>query len=74
MVKIFGNIELGMQPFCFRKFTNEQIVEELQDCGLSALEICKKHLNLEAGDDSASVLKLYQDKQIRYNSFGPYCC
>jgi sugar phosphate isomerase/epimerase len=70
MTKIFGNIELGVQSFCFRNFTNEQIVEALRECGLSALEICRKHLNLEVESDPDRVLKLYEDHQIRFNSYG----
>lgn len=70
MTKIFGNIELGVQSFCFRKFNNEQIIEALKECGLSALEICKKHLNLENQGEAEDVLALYQKNGVRFNSYG----
>lgn len=74
MTKVLGTIELGVQSYCYRLFSNEQIVEQLKECGLNALEICRKHLDLDNGDDADDVLAQYRDNGISFNSYGinPY--
>lgn len=70
MTTILDGIELGVQSYCFRKFSNEQILHALQACGLQRLEICKVHVNIEADHEPDRVLNLYLSQGIRFNSYG----
>ncbi|MDF2661046.1 MAG: Sugar phosphate isomerase/epimerase [Paenibacillus sp.] len=70
MTSILGGIGLGVQSYCFREFSNERIVDALQECGLTRLEICRKHLNLEVAGEPERVLDLYRSSGISFNSYG----
>ncbi|MDF2724151.1 MAG: sugar phosphate isomerase [Paenibacillus sp.] len=70
MTAILGGIELGVQSYCFRKFSNEQIVDALAVCGLQRLEICKVHFNIEVDNDPDRLLDLYRSHGISFNSYG----
>lgn len=71
MTTIFNSIPLGVQSFCYRKFSNEQIIEELKELGLNHLEICAVHLNAKDGlEQAGQIAKLYKSSGIRFNSYG----
>lgn len=70
MTTILNGIGLGVQSYCFRNFSNERIVETLQQCGLEQLEICRVHLDVEVAGVPEQVLDLYRRSGIRFNSYG----
>jgi sugar phosphate isomerase/epimerase len=70
MTSILGGIGLGVQSFCFRQFSNEQILGALDESGLKWLEICKKHLNIEVAGEPDRLLDLYRSNGIGFNSYG----
>jgi sugar phosphate isomerase/epimerase len=71
MTTILNGINLGIQSWCFRNFTNEEIPALLKECGVGALEICRKHLDVLAEDIPAdTVLEHYRSQGIMLNSYG----
>lgn len=74
MPTILNGIELGIQSFCYRNYSNEGIAEELKKIDVGALEICQRHVDATNADQVEEVLKLYQTAGIKLTSFGinPY--
>jgi sugar phosphate isomerase/epimerase len=70
MPKVLNNIELGVQSYCFREFSNQEIVDGLKSLGIGAIELCSRHLDAADSSQVDEVLGLYRDNGITVNSFG----
>ncbi|MBN1676208.1 MAG: TIM barrel protein [Kiritimatiellae bacterium] len=65
------DVDLGVQSYCFRTYDNHaDVIKAVQACGLSAIELCGKHLKLADGEEPAPVLKQYTDAGIAVSSYG----
>jgi sugar phosphate isomerase/epimerase len=68
---ILGGTPLAIQSWCFRNYSNVEIVGLLKDLNVPALEICRKHLDILADVQAADpVLRLYRDNGLILNSYG----
>jgi len=65
------NAELGVQSFCFRGFEqNEQVVEQLKGCGLTKIELCRKHVDFSDESSFDTIIELYQSNGIEIVAIG----
>jgi sugar phosphate isomerase/epimerase len=63
--------ELGVQSFCFRGFpTNEEVAQKVKECGLSAIEICQKHIDFTDESGFEAALAVYRDAGVKIVSIG----
>jgi sugar phosphate isomerase/epimerase len=63
--------ELGVQSFCFRGFEkNEQVVEQLRKCGLTRIELCRKHVNFDDETSFDRIIDLYRKNGIQIVAIG----
>lgn len=70
--QIMGNLDLGIQSFCFRKFTTiPDLAEALQQAGLSCVEMWPKHLPWDAEPAQVdAALALFEARDVRINGYG----
>ena len=69
MLVLPNGIHVGVQSYCFREFTNDEIVGMLKECGLDTLELFLKHSGVGEGKED-EVIRLYRDHGISLSSFG----
>lgn len=69
---ILGGIQVGVQSYTFRKFTNDQMIAAMQSIGLSYVELWDGHLNPKQATeaDFKAAKKKFDDAGIRV---GAYC-
>lgn len=70
MIKILGRVELGVQSYCYREFSNETVIAEVRKLGLGCVELSRRHLMDVTGDEATDVFHQYQDAQVRLSSYG----
>ena len=63
---------LGIQSYCFRKFLPiSELVEALEQAGLSYVEIWPRHLDWTLGSaEKENALSILRDKGITVNAYG----
>ena len=62
---------LGIQSWCFRKFTTtQQVIDGLRACGVDHLEICGVHGNAEKDPEALKVIDEYRKAGISLSSTG----
>ena len=65
------NTDLAVQSYCFRNFPdNRKVIELIKECGLSAVELCGKHVDFSNPSGFDAVVSLYRDAGIRIVSIG----
>lgn len=71
MYKIFNEIEVGIQSWCFRGLNgNKGVIAALKECNIGRLEICGIHVDAADKHQVEEVIGLYKDNNISFNSFG----
>src|SRR5512133_650429 len=64
---------LGIQSWCFRKFTTtQQVIDGLRACGVDHLEICGVHGDAVKDPQAARVIDEYRKAGITLSSTGVY--
>ena len=64
-------LELAVQSYSLRNIdTTEEVIKAVRNCGLSSIELWKKHLDALECNDVGSVVKQYQDAGIRISGYG----
>lgn len=68
---ILGGIQVGVQSYTFRKFTNDQMIAAMQSIGLSYVELWDGHLNPKQATeaDFKAAKKKFDDAGIRVGSY-----
>ncbi len=63
--------ELGVQSYCFRHYQdNAEIARFVREIGLTRLEICAVHVDLNAPDTWPAVLEAYAAEGVTITSLG----
>jgi sugar phosphate isomerase/epimerase len=67
----FGGFTMGVQSYCFRKFTTEQALKRTHDLGLHYIEFFRNHVPVAStAQQLTAVLKLCQEYAITPIAFG----
>jgi len=63
--------DLAVQSYCFRGFEDNAVVaQKVIDCGISGIELCRKHVNFDDESTWEAVLDAYKAKDVRVVSIG----
>jgi len=63
--------QLGAQSYCFRGFKkNEEVIEQIKKCGLSAIELCGVHADFTDESGFDDVISLYKAEGVDIVSIG----
>lgn len=70
-MKILDKINLGLQSYCLREFTQkEALVEKLKECGLDTVEICGVHVDFHNSEQVDEIIAYLKENGITINSAG----
>ncbi|MBN2584953.1 MAG: sugar phosphate isomerase/epimerase [Planctomycetes bacterium] len=71
-VKALGE-RLAVQSWCFRTFKeNKQVIDALRECGVSHVELCGKHVDVNDPRSCERVAQLYRDAGIGIVAYGAF--
>jgi sugar phosphate isomerase/epimerase len=71
VTKVLNDIHVGIQSYCLRKFTLDQIPGLLTECGIDTLEVSRAHIDLfDLNTDPDILLKPLHDKNIKISAYG----
>ncbi len=70
MITILGRVELGVQSYCYREFSNEMVIAEVKKLGMGCVELSRRHLMDVTGDGATNVVSQYRDANVRLSSYG----
>jgi sugar phosphate isomerase/epimerase len=70
VLQIVNSVQIGVQSYCYKEFDNATIAEQLSLMGISAIELCSRHLDVNDSNQMEETLQLYRRRNISVLSFG----
>lgn len=62
---------LGIQSYCFRGFeTHAEVIERLKQCGVSSIELCRKHVDFADTASFEAIIDQYRQADVTIVSIG----